>query len=73
MSKHEIALTHCADILNEELIGLNKRVTDFCESINAEHGDIYVGETYIGWSDVASEIVEEFRRHLLAAIEGREP
>ena len=66
-----VALTHCADILQEELVGLNRRVTDFCESISTEDGDIYVGETYIGWSDVASEIVEGIKCHLLAAIEGR--
>jgi hypothetical protein len=72
MSNTEIALTHCADILQEELIGLNKRVTDFHDSITAKDGDIFVGEIYIGWSDVASEIVEGIKSGLLAAIEGRD-
>ena len=72
MSKKEIALTHCADILQEELVGLNKRVTDFHNSINTEGGDIFIGETYVGWSDVASEIVDGIKSGLLAAIEGRD-
>lgn len=70
-----VALNHCADVLTDELIDLDKRVTSFCESLRNEGGDIFIGEKYIGLADTegdATGIVDELKYGLAAAIaEGR--
>lgn len=62
-----VALNHCADILTDELSGLDNRMSKLRDSVRVDANKVLIGEKQICWADnetVGAEIVDVIKSAL---------